>query len=171
LLIRRSGFWILLLCCLAVAACGYRFTGGGDLPAGIGSVSISVLENRTTETGLENLITNDLIYQFTRSGKATVTDKDKSDAQLTGVIKSTRENTVSRSGTLTAVERRVTVTVDLKLTDREGRVIWATKDFSANEIYEVEVINVLTEENKKEALIKLSERLAENVYNRMTEDF
>ena len=161
----------MFLCCLTVTACGYRFTGGGDLPAGIQSVSVSMLDNRTTETGLENLITNELVYQFTRSGKATVTDNAKADAQLSGLIKSVRVNTVARSGTLTAVERRVTVTVDLKLTDRDGQAIWAIKDFSANENYEVDTINIITEENKKEALAKLSERLAENAYNRMTEDF
>jgi outer membrane lipopolysaccharide assembly protein LptE/RlpB len=162
---------ILIFCCLAVAACGYRFTGGGDLPEGIRQISVTVLENRTGETGLENVLTNDLIYEFTRSGKATVTDREGADAVLSGVIQSVREDTVSRKGEQTALERRVTISVDLRLVDPGGEVLWAVKGLSANETYDVESDKLATEDNKQAALDTLSTRFAEKAFSSMTDDF
>jgi len=167
----RKALWILVLCWTTVAACGYRFTGGGDLPEGIRKISVTILENRTQETGLENVVTNDLIYEFTRSGKAKVTDREQADAILSGVIRSMRTATVTHRGEQTALERRVTISVDLKLTDQAGQVLWAVKGLSANETYVVESDKLDTEENKREAIAALSKRMAEKVFNRMTGDF
>ena len=167
----RKALWILVLCWTTVAACGYRFTGGGDLPEGIRKISVTILENRTQETGLENVVTNDLIYEFTRSGKAEVTDREQADAILSGVIRSMRTATVTHRGEQTALERRVTISVDLKLTDQAGEALWAVKGLSANETYVVESDKLDTEENKREAIAELSKRLAEKVFNRMTGDF
>lgn len=158
-------------CCLMATACGYRFTGGGDLPEGVRTINVATLVNRTAETGLENVITNDLIYEFTRSGKAAVTERSKADAVLSGVIRSLGIATVSHKGENVAFERRVTVLVDLKLTDAADNTIWSVRNFSANETYEVESDKLSTEQNKKEAIAQLSKRLAEKAYNRMTEDF
>ena len=85
--------------CLSVTACGYKFSGGGDLPEGIHSLSIGVLENRTQENGLESQIANDLIYQFTRFRNIQLTDKEKADAHLTGIIKSAATRTITHKST------------------------------------------------------------------------
>jgi hypothetical protein len=58
-----------------LSSCGYRFVGSGSFPAGIKSVSIPILENRTSETGMENIITNDLIYEVTRDKKVALTHR------------------------------------------------------------------------------------------------
>jgi len=162
---------IVFLCCLSVGACGYRFTGGGDLPEGIRKISVTVLENRTGETGFENVMTNDLIYEFTRSRKASVTDREVADAVLSGVIQSMRDDTVSRKTEQTALERRVTISVNLRLVDTDGKVLWAVKGLSANETYDVESDKLATEQNKRIALAKLSKRFAEKVFSSMTDDF
>jgi outer membrane lipopolysaccharide assembly protein LptE/RlpB len=160
-----------MLCCLTAAACGYRFAGGGDLPAGVSRISVTVLVNRTGETGFENVLTNDLIFEFTRSGKATITDRETADAVLSGTIQSMRDNTISRAAEQTALERRVTITVDLKLVDTSGEILWAGKGLSANETYDVGSGKLATEENKQNALRILSNRLAEKVFSSMTDDF
>ena len=153
-----------------LSACGYRFAGGGTLPSGIKSVCVTILENRTSEIGVENTFTNDLIYEFTRNGK--IASIDKADALLSGVVKSMSIETISRSGAHTSIERRVTVTLDLKLTDNDGRIIWSVKGVSGNEAYKVVSDNKLsTEQNRRSAISTLSERLAEKVYNSLTEDF
>ncbi len=46
---------ITLLACLFLAACGYHFSGGGQLPGDISTISVEVFENRTIETGLERV--------------------------------------------------------------------------------------------------------------------
>ncbi len=165
--------WILfaILWFLAfLSACGYRFAGGGTLPSGIKSVCVTILENRTSEIGVENTFTNDLIYEFTKNGK--IARIDKADALLSGVIRSMSIETISRSKAHTSRERRVTFTLDLKLTDNEGRIIWSAKGVSGNEAYDVVSDNKLsTEQNRRSAISTLSIRLAEKVYNSLTEDF
>lgn len=169
---------IIFLVGIFVSACGYHFEGGGSLPAGAGTVFVRMFENRTSETGLENIFTNDLIYEFIRSKK--FANREKAEAVLSGVIRSMSVETISHGSTThTSLERRVRVTVDVKLTafdknaieNSGGRVIWSRKGISENEAYDVDDDKLVTEQNRKKALSTLSQRLAETVYNRLTEDF
>lgn len=156
---------------MSFSACGYTFVGSGSFPAGIKSVCIPILENRTSETGMENILTNDLIYELTRDKKVSLTSRDQADALLSGVIKSMSIGTISRTGTHSSLERRVRVTVDLKLTSPDGRVIWSARGVSANEAYDVMPDKLATEQNRRNAISVLSKRLAERVYGRITDDF
>lgn len=171
--LKKNNIWIIFLLPMFFYACGYKFTGGGSFPAGIRSVCVSTLENRTSETGAENIFTNDLIYEITRDNKAVLTAKDKADALLSGVIKSMSIETISRKSAHSSLslERRVTVTVDLKLTDPDGRVIWSAKGVSAKEAYDVMPDKLATEQNRRNAISALSKRLAERLYARITDDF
>ena len=84
-----------------------------------------------------------------------------------------RIRTISRKGSHTPLERRVQVAVDLKLTDPDGSVIWSAKGVSTNEAYNVDPDNDkhVTEQNRRVAIAALSKRLAEKIYNRLTDDF
>ena len=141
------------------------------MPEGIKSISIKMLENRTSETGAENIFTNDLIYEITTHGKIVLTNESSADGILSGVIKSMRIDVISRRDIYSSLERRVIFTLSLKLTDPGGRVIWSAKDLTANEEYIVSSDKQTTERNRREAITTLSKRLAEKVYNRLTDDF
>jgi len=135
------------------------------------TVFITILKNHTSETGVENVFTNDLIYEFTRSRKGALAGMDRADAILLGVIESMSIETISRKGINTSIERRVTVVVSLKLTDRKGKAIWSAESISAKEVYDVASDKIATEKNRRDAISALSKRVAEKVYNRLTEDF
>ncbi len=171
LFFKKRYAWPIILFWLLVSACGYQFTGGGSLPSGITSISIEMFENRTSETGVETIITNDLIYEFARREQVVVTGSDKADAILTGVVKSISERTISHRGEYTSDERRVKLNLDLQLKDKSGRVIRSVKDVSDNEAYKVLPGKQATEQLKKVAIKRLSKRLAENIFNRLTVDF
>ena len=156
---------------MIVSACGYKFTGSGSFPAGIKSICVVTLENRTSETGAENIFTNDLIYEVTRDDKVLLTKKDKADALLSGVIKSMNIQTISHTGTHSSLERRVTITVDVKLTDPNATVIWYANNVSANETYDVMPDKLATEQKRRDAISALSKRLAQKLYARITDDF
>ena len=166
---RKNIFFIFIG--LIIASCGYKFTGGGDLPEGIKSVYVKTLENRTSETGIENFLTDDIIYEFTRSGKAAITEEEKAEAVLTGVISSLTIRTVSRHNSDTSSQRRVRLFVDLELAGNDGMLLWAHKGITEDEDYNVSPDKSATEHNKREALKILSKRLAEKVYNRLTDNF
>jgi 2-keto-3-deoxy-galactonokinase len=163
--------WITLLLCIFFSACGYRFTGSGSFRGGITSLSIEVFENRTSETGVETTFTNDLIYEVTRDQKVALTRKETADAVLTGVIASIWTENISYQEAYASLERRVHVSVDLRLTDLDGKKIWSVKGVTDNEAYAVAQIRQATEQNRDDAISILSKRLAENLYHRLTEDF
>jgi len=167
----RKYIWLVLFIGVFFSACGYRFSGSGKLPSGVQTIFIEVLKNRTVETGYESTVTNDLIYEFTRNGRTVEKSRDHTDAFLTGVIESKDVRTISRQGQLKPLERRVQITISLKLTDRDDTVIWSRSGISDSEAYDVGANNQITEQNKRHALEILSKRLAETAYNRLTDNF
>jgi len=163
---------ILLVLCAVAAGCGYRFSGGGDLPGGIQKLSVGVFENNTRENGLETRIANDLIYQFTKYGNIKLTDKNASDAHLTGVIRKAAVTTITHATAIVSAERRIQVTMDVKLTSAaSGELLWSEKGITAYETYAVAANKSGTEQNKKSALAALSSRVAERIYYRLTDNF
>jgi len=163
--------WAVIIIPLFFSACGYKFAGGGNLPGGIQTIAIEIFQNRTPETGLENTITNDLIYEFTRKGRSVKKNSKEADAVLTGVIVSERITTISRQAQQSALARRVEIIVNLKLTGLDGGVKWSRSGVSAFEDYNVATDKQANEISKRRAIETLSKRLAEKVYNRLTEDF
>lgn len=152
-----------------LSACGYRFAGSGNLPAGMQVVFITILENKSAETGIENTITGDLRYEFVRYKRSGT--REKSDGILSGVVESSRVETVSHRSEHTSNERRIYVALNLKLTDRKGKVVWSVSGIADSETYVVDSDNQLTDVNKRKAISALSKRLAESVYYRLTEEF
>ncbi len=156
---------------LAFSACGYRFSGGGDLPGGVEQVSVGIFGNRSAETGVEGIISNDIIYEFTRNGKKFTYQREAASAVLSGSVLSVTTRSISRQSLHNIKEREVTVTVSLKMTDPEGAVLWQAPRISENEEYEVADNRGTTERNKRAAIVKLSRRLAEKIYHQMTDNF
>lgn len=144
--------------------CGYRFTGGGDFPFQIKTIFMPVFVNKSSEVGIETVFTNDFIYEFTRNSKVTVVEKQAADAVFQGVITSLSTETIARTGTQTPLERRVNITLDLKLTDRQGKILWAMRGYSDDETYEVAANDKFTtEKNKRNAIKITSRRMAEMI--------
>ncbi len=169
---RKKIHWLVWLLWIPLLSCGYQFVGGGTLPAGIDAVYIDMFENRTTETGLEIVITNSFIDEITRNNKNAYTSRrDQADAVLTGVVRNMRVNNISRKGSQTAVQRRVILAVDVTLTDPDGAVIWSVVGAAEDEEYDVAGDKASTDRNLKTALEALTGLLAENVYAQMTDDF
>ena len=153
--------------------CGYHFSGSGSLPAGVTRVFITILANRSAETGVESIFTNDLIYEFTRNRKESIAqERSSADGILTGTIVSLSVDNISRSTVSTAVERRVTGVLNLRLESPDGRIIWSSGNLVERQAYTVVDGNkTATDQNKSDAIAVLSSRLAEAAFNRMTDDF
>ena len=152
-----------------IAGCGYRFSGGGTLPGGATQVFVSMFENRTDETGIEAVLTNDLIYEFSRAGTLAVTERS-ADARLSGAITAISRGTISRISVNTSQERRVSLVLSLRLTGADGKLLW-TQRMTDNEEYLVEKDRETTDRNRRAAIIVLSKRLSEKIYYRLTDNF
>jgi hypothetical protein len=153
--------------------CGYHFAGSGRLPAGVTRVFIPILENRSAETGVETLFTNDLVYEFTRNRKdVLVRERSSADGILAGTIVRLSVENISRASLSTAVERRVTGTLNLQMESPDGRILWRSGNIIERQAYNVVDGNkTATDQNKSDAIAALSSRLAESAFNRLTDDF
>lgn len=168
----HRSIWVILGIGLIASGCGYRFAGGGTFPGGIKSVFVEILENKTAEVGIESTFTNDLIYEITLTGNVRLVSLDRAQGVLSGAITQLSIQTISRKDQKEAAERRLTVFVDLKLTDKNGGIVWSGNGIAASEAYPVDdQSKELTDKNKREAFEKLSKRLAEVINNRLLSDF
>ena len=162
-----------LLTVVLLTACGYHFSGSSSLPAGVSRVFITILENRSSETGAESIFTNDLIYEFTRNGKDRLAaDRSSADGILTGTLVSLSVENIARTSVSTAVERRVTGTLKLRLESPDGRILWSSGKIVERQDYAVVAENkTATDQNKSDAIAVLSVKLAETAFIRMTDNF
>jgi hypothetical protein len=133
----------------------------------------SILENRSAETGVETLFTNDLVYEFTRNRKdVLVRERSSADGILAGTIVRLSVENISRASLSTAVERRVTGTLNLQMESPDGRILWRSGNIIERQAYNVVDGNkTATDQNKSDAIAALSSRLAESAFNRLTDDF
>ena len=156
-----------------VTACGYHFAGGGKFPAGVTRIFIPMMENRTTETGAERVFTNDLIYEFTRSRKEGLAkDRSAADGILLGTIVSFSVENISRSSVSTAIERRGTGTLSLRLESPDGRVLWRSANIVEHEAFNVVAENkTKTDQYKSDAIAEISKKIAESAFTQLTDDF
>ena len=157
---------------VVLAGCGYHLKGMGLRgPPGVDTIAVTVLGNRTAESGIETRFTSDLAYEFNRSKILQVVDRDKADAVLSGVIVSLQEDTISYTANYDSNERRVIITLDLALNGTDGKVIWSRRGLFDREAYKVSPDRLATERNKRAAIEAISERLAEKVHNAILQDF
>ncbi len=161
---------MVLLAAFALNSCGYRFSGDRDPVIHVKTVHIPPLKNTTTKVGIETLFTNDLIFEVNRPGVSEVVDRPGAEAVLEGVIRDLRTGSVSRRNITTTLERRVSVSVDLLLKDRRGKVLWKSS-LSDSEEYTVLSDKTSTEGNLRRALAVVSRRLAEKFHYRFTASF
>lgn len=167
----RLGITMLCLAILSVATgCGYRFSADRQIGLNIHTIHVAMVENRTAETGVENIFTNDLILEFMKNGN-TIAERETADAVLSGSIDAMPIETTAYQGRITSIERRITAVVSLRLTDRTGKTLWSGASLTRSEAYGILSEKVATDYNKREAIRILSRRMAEDVYNRITENF
>ncbi len=163
---------LLSSCTLMMYACGYQFAGSGAFPENLEKIFIEVFENRTSKTGIERVVTNQLIFEFTRQRERSLAgDAGSADAILKGVIQTVRTRTISRVGTEVANEREVIMSVDLRLINQSGDVIWIAKGLSDRQAYDVSDLKLENDRNESIAIARLSERISERIFSRLTDDF
>ena len=163
----------IFLCVALISACGYQFAGQGQYPKGVERIFVKVFKNRTNKTGIERVITNQIIFEFTRQREQSLASSaEEADAVLEGVIRKIRTDTISRVGTEVASEREVIMTMDLKLIGRgNGETLWAAKGLTDRQPYDVTDDKVETDQNESLALSRLSERMSERIFSRLVNAF
>lgn len=171
--VKSKNSWVIFLTILLICSCGYRFSGSGAYPEGVEHIFIEVFENQTSKTGAERTVTNQVIFEFTRQRERSLANSpEEADAILKGVIRRIITNTISRVDYEVASEREVVMTIDVKLIKKGGEIIWTAKGLSDSQAYDVSQLGKIeNDRNEDIAIARISERLSERVFNRLTDNF
>ncbi|MCP4746079.1 MAG: LptE family protein [Desulfobacteraceae bacterium] len=154
------------------AGCGYHMAGTGKLPGAIKTIAVSVLNNRTSESGLGIIVSNDLIIELTRRQKNILASQQEADAVLSGTIVSLSKETTVRGGSHSSLERKVALNISMSLKKNDGRVVWQNSSLVAKQSYTVvEGNDSRTEINRREAVKLASQRLAEDAIRQISDNF
>lgn len=116
---------IISIIILLVCSCGYYSFSGSTLPAHLKTIAIPVFEDRTSEFGVRESITEALIEEFTKDNTLKISDPRNADSILEGTITNIRD----QAGTVNLSEQvkdiKVYVSVDVKFHDVKNRkIIW-----------------------------------------------
>jgi outer membrane lipopolysaccharide assembly protein LptE/RlpB len=163
----------LLFAALLLGGCGYHLPGrGAGLPAEVQTLYIELFSNRTTEPFLENRITDRVTDRFARKRSLRLVEKrDRADAILTGVVTSYLTTPISydRRDVITEYRSTMTIAVTLRQT-ADDRVLWkGSVDWS--EEYPASLDKSAQEDNEAAAIVGIVDRLSQELYFRIMENF
>lgn len=170
---RGWGAAVAILAAAAVlSACGYRFQGPAKLPGDARTLYVETFQNRTNQDGLETLVTNAIVFEFTkRSDSLIAADPATADLRMRGVIRSMDSRTISSRRKDAAGERRVTIRLDAQLVQADGRVVWEAKGLADDDAYPVTDDKFENEQRERRTARMAATRIAERIFNRFTDDF
>jgi outer membrane lipopolysaccharide assembly protein LptE/RlpB len=123
---RRHALVILLApmaAAIALGGCGYSLRTA--MPAGIKTVSVPVLENRTSEPGIEDFITSALTQAVVGTGVRIANSAAEADASLEGAIVEYRLVSLSFDSSSNVTSYRLIIALALTFRDlKQNKIIW-----------------------------------------------
>jgi TolB-like protein len=166
---KRLGVISLLL--LLLAGCGY--TPRGLSPGiGVSTLYIQPLGNRTAEPFLDSMLTNDLIMWFSRDRQLRlVASAKEAEAVLSGDVASYSRTSVAYNRRDKIQEYRSEMRVNANLRRvTDGKILWKDSVFWTEESLN-SADRARQDDFETEAMQKISQRLAEQIYQRIQENF
>jgi len=118
---RRLGGLALTVATLTLAACGYSFQG--TLPSHIKTVAVPMFLNRTSQPGVEGIITNAVVHAFATNGRLRVVRTGEADAILNGEVTGYSVGPIAFSPSLGIQEYRLSVVLNLRMRDVRRNVV------------------------------------------------
>jgi len=194
-----SWSWVVSLVIAASSLhCGYHFIGTQtSLPAGVHSVSVGAIENRSRQFGLDKTLAFAFEREVSRRGLLRLEEQPNAgDAVLSGKIRAFQTRPVAFDAQDEAIEYQAELIVDLTLRRQsDGTVLWEASGLQEIEEYAVQVdivvpstsqfqqgtLNLedlqqltdiqLAETEKRLAIERLVEAVVRDAHDRMLEDF
>ena len=164
----------LLLFGLLLAGCGYHSPQAGDSWVGGDAriLYVDLFDNRASEPYLENYITDQVVFQFSRSRMVSITEKPaNAEVVLSGTVEDfdTKAIAYNREDRITEYRARITVVAKLKRT-RDGQILWQDR-LTSSEDFPAAVDKNLQLEVQDLAAREVSRRLGEDLYAQMFNAF
>ena len=156
-----------IVCLIAVGlmiwGCTYSFRGqqAGDIQ----SIAVPNLENESTEFGIAEILTEELIRSFQRDGTLRVYNEAQADAVLVGRVLRVQDEPYSATpgDEITVQEYRFSMTCEFDLINNVTKEIEWTQTFPAWAVYPYD--NSLA--NRDAAIEEATEKLMQDILNKI----
>ena len=165
---------ISVLLLLLLSGCGYHTPGASDTWVGgeARTLYVQLFDNQTIEPYLENYITDALIAELAVSRLFELTENPgKADVRLVGAVKTFTDSASSYGSSDQITEYSATMAIAVRLLDKNSSDIIWQQNLSRSEDYLATINKNLQLEGQRLAAIRVSQRLAEDIYASMLNSF
>jgi len=163
----------LIFTAITLAGCGYYnpYVDSQEGDSAWKTLHITTWENRTNELGLESIYFRLFNAWFKNSSKINVIqDADHADLRLTGEIASIDLPGLFYDKFDEALEIKIKLTVRFSLRDNKNdHILWRERNFIIYEPFIIDPDPGRTKSNRRRALLKIGNEIAELIYLRTHE--
>lgn len=170
--------WALIAAALAVSlatGCGYQTAGKAvRIPPDVQTVSIPMFVNQTKAYRIEQIITNEVVHEFSSRTRYHIVSSPGGDVDATlqgTVLTSEVAPSTYDSQTGRATSALVTVTASVKLVDRHGKVLFENDNYTFRDQYELSADPASFFEEDSMAVQRLSADFARTLVSNVLEAF
>jgi hypothetical protein len=162
---------ILFLSGVLLTGCGYRSTGSGSRLAGVEhTIDIPIVVNNSYKPALETRFTNFLVDEFAGRGYRVVAG-DKAPQMLKVTVLSYVSNPVAYSAQDLVRLYRAVISAEASLIDTStGKVVWKGV-LTWGEVYPASADIALQSSNEDTAIIEVTRRLSQQIFQNIIQDF
>jgi len=170
---------LLLILLLAVASCGYHFSGTGAIvPEGAKKLAVPVFLNTTNEPYVDVDVTQAVIEEFMTDGRLRIVGPEEADLVLRGIITKYEATPLSYTvfnGQTYVQQYRISIVVEASLEDlRAKKILWKQPGVESTFLsdYAVTMQNVAATRVSKDAAVKkAAQDIAWTLRSRVLEGF
>lgn len=112
---------VILILLLSLPACAGK--QDHSIPADISGLYLAPFENSSSETGLENLLTDEVTQQFLSDGRLSLVSREQADAMLVGEIQRYRRIPLIYNEQDVVQQYKLRVEINLRLLDPETQKV------------------------------------------------
>jgi outer membrane lipopolysaccharide assembly protein LptE/RlpB len=126
---------------LAIAGCGYHVAGSANvLPAEVHTIAVTPWHNISTQYKISDYIAEAVSRELiTRTKYQVIADPAKADAVLSGAIANLYSGATVSDPIKGATAAQLVVQIQVKLTGKDGKVIFERPNIEFRERYEISV--------------------------------
>lgn len=157
---RKLFLLLVLLCTVSMTGCFYSFKNSGG--ALVESISVSQLENRTSQAGVSDRLTELIVDALVSDGRIDVVQQSASEATLSGALISYRRDAFKFDETdqVSLYAIKLTVELTLSKTESEEEIWKATINNSG--VYDAQ------SESEEDGQLRAAELLVVEIMNKTT---
>jgi outer membrane lipopolysaccharide assembly protein LptE/RlpB len=170
---RKRGRWLFLVfLALVLPSCGLYSTHPGSLPGHIKTLAVPAFDNRTTQVGLDEEITQAVIQSFVSDNHLKIVAESDANAVLTGAVVDYKNTVFGFTGREQAQEYRVTITVAVRLMDKvKNRELWRDDDMVKTQNYYVISVPGQEPQDEVSGRKQAVQKIADEILSRTIENW